>query len=205
MGEGKTEAAFAIDAALRQRCAHHGTYIAMPTQATSNALFGRFAEFIARLGLDGPTQLMLAHGASNLADLELRLRDVGFAEEDRSIAASAWLCGRKRTLLAQHAIGTIDQALVGVLNARHHFVRLFGLSNRLVVLDEVHAYDTYTGGLIERLLSWLRVLRNSASRTQGRSCPCIRGCPFGPCPVSACHCRRRGRIAQLTRAVDPRL
>ena len=158
MGEGKTEAAFAIDAALRQRCGHQGTYIAMPTQATSNALLGRFAEFIARLGLDGPAQLMLAHGAATLADLEVRLRDIGFAEENRSIAASAWLGGRKRTLLAQHAIGTVDQALVGVLNARHHFVRLFGLSNRLVVLDEVHAYDTYTGGLIERLLTWLKAL-----------------------------------------------
>ena len=55
-------------------------------------------------------------------------------------------------------MGTIDQALFATLNVKHHFVRLWGLSNRVVVLDEVHAYDTYTGGLIEALLRWLKAL-----------------------------------------------
>src|SRR5690606_24557099 len=55
-------------------------------------------------------------------------------------------------------VGTVDQALFAVLNVKHHFVRLFGLSNRVIVLDEVHAYDTYTHGLIAVLLKWLKAL-----------------------------------------------
>lgn len=47
---------------------------------------------------------------------------------------------------------------MAVLCVRHHFVRLWGLANRVVVLDEVHAYDTYTSGLIEALLRWLKGL-----------------------------------------------
>jgi CRISPR-associated endonuclease/helicase Cas3 len=58
-------------------------------------------------------------------------------------------------------VGTIDQALFATLNVKHHFVRLWGLANRVVVLDEVHAYDTYTGGLIEALLRWLKALNCS--------------------------------------------
>jgi hypothetical protein len=50
------------------------------------------------------------------------------------------------------------KALFATLNVKHHFVRLWGLANRVVVLDEIHAYDTYTGGLIEALLRWLKPL-----------------------------------------------
>ena len=52
----------------------------------------------------------------------------------------------------------MDQALFATINVKHHFVRLWGLANRVVILDEVHAYDTYTSGLIESLLQWLKAL-----------------------------------------------
>jgi CRISPR-associated endonuclease/helicase Cas3 len=44
------------------------------------------------------------------------------------------------------------------LQTRHVFVRLFGLANKTVVLDEVHAYDAYMSTLLERLLAWLAAL-----------------------------------------------
>lgn len=155
MGEGKTEAAFAIDAWLRSRGESRGIYIAMPTQATSNALFGRLGAYLDRLSLPGPIQVQLAHGSASHEQTEWRLREIGFGGTDASVTASAWLTGGKRVMLAANAVGTVDQALVSVLNAKHHFVRHFGLADRVVVFDEVHAYDTYTGGLIERLLAWL--------------------------------------------------
>ena len=58
-------------------------------------------------------------------------------------------------------MGTVDQALLSILPSKHQFVRLWGLGNRVVVLDEVHAYDTYTSGLIESLVRWLRALDSS--------------------------------------------
>lgn len=159
MGEGKTEAAFAFDAWASRSHGARGNYFAMPTQATSNALFARVAAYLARAGSNQtPVELQLAHGSASRDDTQLRLKDIGFGPEDAAVAVSAWFAGHRRTLLAANAVGTVDQAIVGVLNARHAFVRLFGLSDRVVVLDEVHAYDAYTGGLIERLVAWLREL-----------------------------------------------
>ena len=155
MGEGKTEAAFVVDAWLRAQGVSRGLYLAMPTQATSNALFARLAAYLDRLHLPSPSQLQLSHGSASHASIALRLREIGFAGDDASVVASAWLTGSKRTLLSPNGIGTIDQALVAVLNAKHQFVRYFGLAGRLVVFDEVHAYDTYTGGLLEKLIAWL--------------------------------------------------
>jgi CRISPR-associated endonuclease/helicase Cas3 len=48
-----------------------------------------------------------------------------------------------------------------VLPVRHQFVRLWGLANRVVVFDEIHAYDTYTGTLLLHLLGWLMSLGSS--------------------------------------------
>lgn len=75
--------------------------------------------------------------------------------------SSAWFSQRRRPLISPYGVGTLDQALLATLNVKHHFVRLWGLANRVVVLDEVHAYDTYTSGLIEALLRWLKAMRCS--------------------------------------------
>lgn len=159
MGEGKTEAALAVDAHLRVRGGSRGLYLALPTQATSNAMYARVAAYLDRLDMDMPTELQLAHGGASLDAAVARLTEIGFGTDDCSVQASAWFATGKRALLAANAVGTIDQALVGVLHAKHHFVRMFGLSGRVVVLDEVHAYDAYTGGLIESLVRWLGALR----------------------------------------------
>lgn len=151
MGEGKTEAGFGCGFGRR------GMYMAMPTQATSNALMGRMGKFLKRaVGED--VKLALAHSGSDPDTANLRLQEVGLGTADSGVTAGWWFRGSKRSLLCPQGIGTVDQALIGVLNARHGFVRLFGLAGRTVVLDEVHAYDAYTGGLIERLVNWLQQL-----------------------------------------------
>lgn len=153
MGEGKTEAA--LSCAVNAR----GLYLAMPTQATSNALFARLAGFLDRLhGPGSGTRVALAHGAGGPQAADLRLREIGLGTSDSNVQAGWWFRGSKRSLLCADGIGTVDQGLIGVLNTRHGFLRLYGLSGRTVVFDEVHAYDTYTGGLIERLIIWLQVL-----------------------------------------------
>lgn len=154
MGEGKTEAA--LSCALGTR----GLYTAMPTQATSNALFARVAEFMERnQGPGSFYRLALAHGSGGPEAAALKLRDIGLGTADSTVRAGWWFRGSKRALLCPHGIGTVDQGLIGVLQCRHGFLRLYGLSGRTVIFDEVHAYDTYTGGLIERLIAWLQALR----------------------------------------------
>jgi CRISPR-associated endonuclease/helicase Cas3 len=50
---------------------------------------------------------------------------------------------------------------LSVLQVKHGFVRLFGLADKVVILDEVHAYDTYTSSIIDRLIEWLAVMGSS--------------------------------------------
>jgi CRISPR-associated endonuclease/helicase Cas3 len=77
------------------------------------------------------------------------------AGEEGSVIAVEWFAAPKRALVAPYGVGTIDQALLGVLQTKHFFVRLFGLAGKTVIVDEVHAYDTYMSALLDRLLEWL--------------------------------------------------
>lgn len=160
MGEGKTELAFLAHLRLQAMNGHRGLYVALPTQATGNAMFDRALTFLRSFSPSLRLDIQLVHGGAMLDDRIHRLRDVDHSVNE-SINSSAWFSQRKRPLLSPYGVGTIDQALFAVLNVKHHFVRLWGLANRVVVLDEVHAYDTYTSGLIEALLRWLKAMNCS--------------------------------------------
>lgn len=166
MGEGKTELAMLAHLRLQAALGHRGLFIGLPTQATGTAMFHRTLAFLRAFGNEAPLDMQLAHGGSMLAMederlVELRAVGGGPGNADDSVRSSAWFSQRRRPLLSPYGVGTIDQALLANLNVKHHFVRLWGLANRVVVLDEVHAYDTYTSGLIEALLRWLKALRCS--------------------------------------------
>lgn len=157
MGEGKTELAFLAHVRLGRICGHRGLYVALPTQATGNAIFGRLVAFLRAFAHEEKVDVQLVHGGAALNEEVIRLRGV-FGAGDDSVASSAWFSQRRRPLLSPNGAGTVDQALFATLNVKHHFVRLWGLANKLVVFDEVHAYDFYTLGLIEKLLRWLQAL-----------------------------------------------
>jgi CRISPR-associated endonuclease/helicase Cas3 len=170
MGEGKTEAAMYLAQHFAARLGQEGCYFALPTQATSNQMFTRVREFL-ETARAGAVNLLLLHGHAALsAEMEvLRQRaaecfpsaiygDAG-AGQDRTdsstVVTAQWFTYRKRGLLAPFGVGTVDQTLMAVLQTRHYFVRLFGLTGKTVIIDEVHAYDAYMTTLIERLLQWL--------------------------------------------------
>lgn len=156
MGEGKTEAALVIADAAAGRLGQDGLFIGLPTRATANQMFERTRRFLEATH-EGLATLLLAHGEASLVDSfgELRTSAIYSPEEQGHIRAEAWFASKNRTLLGQHAVGTIDQALMAVMRVKHCFVRYFGLAGKTVVLDEVHAYDTYTGTLLDRLIEWL--------------------------------------------------
>ena len=157
MGEGKTELAFLAHLRLQDSNQHRGFYVALPTQATGNALFERALTFLRSFAEDAFLDIQLVHGGAQLEDSVQHLRGI-YGDRGDNISSSAWFSQRRRGLLSPYGVGTIDQALFASLNVKHHFVRLWGLTNRVVVLDEIHAYDTYTSGLIESLLRWLKAL-----------------------------------------------
>ena len=59
-------------------------------------------------------------------------------------------------MVAAHRI--VDQALLGVVAAKHFFVRLYALAGKVVVLDEIPSYDHYTGSLVDTLITELEAL-----------------------------------------------
>ncbi len=163
MGEGKTEAAMLLQDGWCVSNAQAGAYFALPTMATSNQMFQRVEEYLATRHGEQRTNLHLLHGRAMLSDAYARLRTAALNQDahdpgNEALVADEWFVHAKRGLLAPFAVGTIDQALMSVLQTRHGYLRLYGLAGKTLVFDEVHAYDTYMLTLFERLMEWLGAL-----------------------------------------------
>ncbi len=166
MGLGKTEAALYAAYQLLCKKLATGIYFALPTQLTSDKIHERANTFLNQI-LDGESphkQALLVHGNAWLKQFEM-------GEEGNP--GGAWFAQGKRGILAPFAVGTIDQALMAVMNVKHGFVRTFGLAGKVVILDEVHSYDSFTGTILDALVKALRqlhctVIILSATLTQER-------------------------------------
>ncbi len=145
MGLGKTEAALFAAYQLMESGQNSGLYFGLPTRLTSDRIHRRVETFMDQI-LENPDFVKLVHGH---AWMNLK----SSAKEFK--AGKSWFHPRKRALLAPFGVGTIDQALMSVLRVKHHFVRTFGLAGKVVILDEVHSYDAYTGTLLNELVKEL--------------------------------------------------
>jgi CRISPR-associated endonuclease/helicase Cas3 len=170
-GAGKTEAALMLTHRLMAGGQADGFFIALPSMATANAMYGRIAGAYARLFAD-PASLVLAHGQRALQsdfaatvlveDFAARVLPAGTDEHDprqqdetASARCTAWLADHnKRALLSPAGVGTIDQALLAVLHSKHQSLRLLGLMHKVLVVDEVHACDPYMEGVLAVLLEF---------------------------------------------------
>ncbi|ACU72797.1 CRISPR-associated protein, Cse1 family [Catenulispora acidiphila DSM 44928] len=179
MGEGKTEAALLAAEILAARSGAGGVFLALPTQATSNAMFARVVNWLRQVPREGVASVHLAHGKAALDDAFAsflraapRLTSIdadGYAGEanvrrDRragsaDMVAHQWLRGRKKGILSPFVVGTIDQLLFTGLKSRHLALRHLAVAGKVVVIDEVHAYDAYMSVYLERVLSWLGAYR----------------------------------------------
>jgi CRISPR-associated endonuclease/helicase Cas3 len=147
MGEGKTEAAIFATAGF-QSASNRGISVHLPTQATSNAMHRRMVRALRRLDPNHP-RVALAHSATALLPSS---RPNTPSERPN---ADSFFVPRKRALLATHAVSTVDQLEMGGMRVKHGFVRLMGLANKPIVIDEAHAYDEYMSAIIRRTLRWL--------------------------------------------------
>jgi CRISPR-associated endonuclease/helicase Cas3 len=161
-GAGKTEAAMMLAYRLMEQGLAEGFFIGLPTMATANAMYKRVAEFYQNL-FAGNANLVLAHGhkklveefAASILPVGVPEKDCAQQDETASARCSAWLADHsKRALLASAGIGTIDQALLAVLHSKHQSLRLLGLFNKVLIIDEVHACDAYMQGVLEVLLEF---------------------------------------------------
>ncbi len=175
-GAGKTEAAVALAHRLLTVGRGRGVYVALPTMATANAMFDRLSASYRRLFATGSDpSIVLVHGRRDLCEgfrslsREMACNDLSVenADDPSEITASAfcadWIArSNKQAFLAQMGAGTIDQALLAILPARHQALRLWGLADKLLVIDEAHAYDAYMNKELETLLRFHAALGGSA-------------------------------------------
>lgn len=180
MGEGKTEGAFAAVEVLARRFGADGVFVGMPTQATADPMFARVRDWSVQVDAEAPLGLLHGRARFNKQWLELR-RTVTFGsihdgdeygmDDDYGlggwsstdpdqpavggVAAAEWFFGRKRGLLAPVTVGTIDHVLHAATRTKHVMLRQAGLAGRVVVLDEVHAYDVYMAQFLFEALRWL--------------------------------------------------
>jgi CRISPR-associated endonuclease/helicase Cas3 len=170
-GAGKTEAALLLAHRLLAAGSGDGLYFALPTMATANAMYRRMEAFYPRLfAASTPPSLVLAHSARELVDpfqrsIPAAVED-DYPTDDAAPAGArcaAWLAdNRKKALLAPVGVGTIDQALLGILPARHQCLRLAGLFGKVLLVDEVHANDAYMHRLSCALLEFHAAAGGSA-------------------------------------------
>ena len=148
MGKGKTEAALYAAYRLLEKKKATGIYFALPTKLTSLAIYERMLSFLEKITSgNSPAKLVFQNAYLYLNS---------FAES--SSPGGDWFDGRKRGILAPFGVGTIDQALMSVINVKHSSLRAFGLSGKVVIIDELHSYDEYTGSLISILVHLIRKL-----------------------------------------------
>jgi CRISPR-associated endonuclease/helicase Cas3 len=171
-GAGKTEAALTLAYRLMAAGQADGVFIGLPTMATANAMYDRVSAVAQRMFASGSQpSVVLAHGRRDLVPsfrqsvlpADNPERDGKQADETASARCAAWLGdNRKKALLASVGVGTIDQALLAVLNARHQSLRLLGLFRKVLIVDEVHACDAYMQQLLEGLLQFHAAAGGSA-------------------------------------------
>lgn len=168
-GSGKTEAAFWRFATLFEAGQVDGLAFLMPTRVSATALMGRMEAFLQGLfGVDNaekaPFNAVLGVPGYIRADGETALGVLpGFktqwpdpTHEDRSPDSEyrRWAAeNSKRYFAAAAMVGTIDQALMAALRVKHAHLRTTALMRSLLVVDEVHASDTYMTYLLEEVLS----------------------------------------------------
>ena len=134
-GSGKTEAALYAAAVLGNHSGLSGIYMGLPTGVSAEAIQDRVDEFL------------ISHGMRNTklyTSKSMLLR-----EPDKK---PVWTDMSRQRLLAASAVGTVDQVMTAARLVRFESVRMDGLASKVLIIDEIHAYDAYMLAVIKDLL-----------------------------------------------------
>lgn len=180
-GCGKTEAALRLFSRLFDEGLVDGLYFANPNRLAASQLYDRLWAFDKKAFQAAlPTVLavpgyIMADGVKGRAldNLEVAWPDFeDQAKEKGACLGRRWAAERpKRFLTSPLAVGTIDQALLSTVRVRHCHLRAAAIQRSLLVIDEVHASDSYMTRLTSSLLEWFKnlgghVLLMSATLTE---------------------------------------
>lgn len=169
-GSGKTEAALWLAQHLALHHGYHGFYLAQATRLATEQLSARCARFLTHsIGSETEANLAIVHGGATASAAAEELRqNKGLAQlaETINLTDTAEICSSRavldewflqqgRGLLSPFGIGTVDQIVLAAQKSRHWFLRLFGLAQKSVIIDEAHAYQMYQQRLLGTAITWL--------------------------------------------------
>lgn len=142
-GSGKTEASLAL--ALRtMMCTNiDGISFALPTRTTSDLMYSRLKSYASAI-LDPEASVSLQHATSRTY-----LKNNGESVD-------SWISGKNKALFANMAVCTVDQLLGSVIPVRFQPLKLASSIRHVLIIDEVHAYDSFTFSLICALVDYCR-------------------------------------------------
>jgi len=134
-GSGKTEAS--ILWAMNNSKEMGGVKIIylLPTMATANSMWSRLCEFF------GADNVGLTHSSANLIFKKEMEDENENTSKNRNLLFD-------RTFIRPVTVATVDQLLSTGFNAGHWVLKEINASNAVIILDEIHAYDGWTLGLI---------------------------------------------------------
>ena len=134
-GSGKTEAALYAAAVLGNRSGLSGIYMGLPTGVSAEAIQNRVDKFLTLHGMQN-TKLYTS-------------KSMLLREPDKK---PVWTDMSRQRLLAASAVGTVDQVMTAARLVRFESVRMDGLASKVLIIDEIHAYDAYMLAVIKDLL-----------------------------------------------------
>lgn len=156
MGCGKTEAALSAAEIIAHQCSKNGVFFGMPTQATANGIFPRIQNWAEKQSEEFYHSIQLKHGSAVLNErFQLIQKGIPEEESDSGLVVHSWFCDSKKACLADFVVATVDQMLMMALKRKHVMLLHLGLSEKVIIVDEVHAYDAYMNQYLERALQWL--------------------------------------------------
>ncbi|MBV2356480.1 CRISPR-associated helicase Cas3' [Streptomyces sp. J2-1] len=179
-GAGKTSLALWYAHHLARVNGYHGLYAAMPTRAGTDQAAAEYISFLTRaFGTPTDANLAIVHSTAEASPAVHRLLDAGKRRSGHECAADSlpfiedtlasagdpelpgrpvldpWYLRRCLGVISTFGIGTADQVILAAQASQHWFLRLFGLANKTVIIDEAHAYELFQERLLEAVVSWL--------------------------------------------------
>ena len=142
-GYGKTEAALAL--ALKLGSDKSGIYLGAPTMSTAKSLADRCRNIAKNAGID-----------MNIPEFDSSM--IWEDDEMEKIPRNRWVSRTRHQMLYPFAVGTIDQILKSVIQYRYSCIGMLGLSDKVIIIDEVHAYDAYMLTELKALIKWCNFL-----------------------------------------------
>lgn len=146
MGSGKTETALYAAMNMMNACGKQGIYYALPTGATAEAMLPRLEDMQKTADLFPDVSVRILTGMSWM---------LGDSDAD---ARAVWTEKGPRKLFSEFACGTVDQLMAAGEALKAGDMRFLALSNKILVIDEFHAYDAYMLEILKVVLRWMKAL-----------------------------------------------